>query len=300
MITLFRFCSKRMQHTFKHSTMLTLDHDVMDHDVMPCHTLRYWFTTGVSRMVRKGVVSVQENWRTLPTQDHSTTLGAISRGVVPQILLFRQTLVGKAVRCATTPCTLTDGGFEQFMAIVQTTELAAPFYVVAAGPAAGQGVTLARSNHAVDSVLWLGESGAKYSWALVQTNYDVCAVVDDRGGGANNGGAGAGAGTNRSSAPSPACKPLPDSVLDPRRAAAEGILAAVGREVATTELGAFAVVSTYPVHNPHTAYTAMMSAQDGTLSAFVRTAMCPEIVSNSAHDARYCGGNASAPTHVEL
>ena len=42
-----------------------------------------------------------------------------------------------------------------------------------------------------------------------------------------------------------------------------------------TELGLFAVVSAYPVHNPHTAYTAVMSAKEGTLQAFVREASCP-------------------------
>jgi hypothetical protein len=50
-------------------------------------------------MVRQGVVSVQENWRTLPTQDHASTLAAISRGVVPQILLFRETLVSAKIQC---------------------------------------------------------------------------------------------------------------------------------------------------------------------------------------------------------
>jgi N-acylethanolamine-hydrolysing acid amidase len=31
----------------------------------------YWFTTGLSRMVRRGVASVQENWRDVGTSPHS-------------------------------------------------------------------------------------------------------------------------------------------------------------------------------------------------------------------------------------
>ena len=42
-----------------------------------------------------------------------------------------------------------------------------------------------------------------------------------------------------------------------------------------SEVALFAVVSAYPVHNPHTAYTAVMSAALGTLEAFVREASCP-------------------------
>ena len=53
--------------------------------------------------------------------------------------------------------------------------------------------------------------------------------------------------------------------------------------------GLFATASAYPVHNPHTAYTAVMDPTTGSLQAFVRDAMCP--VDGSAlagADARYC------------
>ena len=53
-------------------------------------------------------------------------------------------------------------------------------------------------------------------------------------------------------------------------------------------LGAFAVASTYPVHNPHTAYTAIMSAASGELHAYVRDAMCPENPGAVPSDQRYC------------
>ena len=57
---------------------------------------------------------------------------------------------------------------------------------------------------------------------------------------------------------------------------------------AASSLGGFAVASTYPVHNPHTAYTAIMSAASGELHAYVRDAMCPENPGAVPSDQRYC------------
>ena len=81
---------------------------------------------------------------------------------------------------------------------------------------------------------------------------------------------------------------LPDPADDPRRSVAEAALAQFGRAEAATPLGAFAVASTYPVHNPHTAYTAIMSAASGELHAYVRDAMCPENPGAVPSDQRYC------------
>jgi hypothetical protein len=65
----------------------------------------------------------------------------------------------------------------------------------------------------------------------------------------------------------------------------------MGQDVATNELGLFAVLSTYPVHNPHTAYTVIMSPAKGALHVFVRQAMCPENAGESViADSRYCLG----------
>ena len=38
----------------------------------------------------------------------------------------------------------------------------------------------------------------------------------------------------------------------------------------TSELAVFSVLSTYPVQNPETAYTAMMQASSGRMSCFLR------------------------------
>ena len=56
------------------------------------------------------------------------------------------------------------------------------------------------------------------------------------------------------------------------------------------QLGLFSIISTYPVHNPHTAYSVIMSAKTGDLVSFVRRAMCPEnyFGDGVTVDSRYC------------
>ena len=64
----------------------------------PCQPLtfsrpRYWFTTGVTRAVKKGVASMQEDWRTTVTMPHRTVLQQITAGrATPQVFVFRQIL----------------------------------------------------------------------------------------------------------------------------------------------------------------------------------------------------------------
>ena len=82
----------------------------------------------------------------------------------------------------------------------------------------------------------------------------------------------------------------PDSGTDPRRTAADAVMRQHGAAHAASALGMYAAVTTYPVHNPHTAYTAIMHARTGELHAYVRQAMCPEIgsVQGVVLDSRYC------------
>ena len=65
----------------------------------------YWFTTGVTRAVRKGVASFQENWRTLAVQDVAATLDEITQGAVPQVFVFREILTHMSVQASTTLAT---------------------------------------------------------------------------------------------------------------------------------------------------------------------------------------------------
>ena len=203
----------------------------------------YWFTTGVSRVVSPGLASVQENWRTTTTRTLADVLADAAAGVVPQILLFRDTLLR---RPAPPP------SFDALVASFRTVRLAAPFYIVAAGVRAGEGVVIARNLTGVDGSRRLGATSGFY---LAQTNYDAW---------------------------------LPDPVADPRRTVAERTMSGFGAAVGATEVGLMAAASSYPVHNPHTAYTAYMRAATGTLVAFVRDSMCPENAQDVVVDSRYC------------
>lgn len=204
----------------------------------------YWFTTGVSRVVSPGLASVQENWRTTTKRTLADVLADAAAGVVPQILLFRDTLLRQP---APPP------SFDALVARFRTVRLAAPFYIVAAGARTGEGVVIARNLTGVDGSRRLGPSSS--SFYLAQTNYDAW---------------------------------LPDPAADPRRTVAERTMRGFGEAVGASELGLMAAASSFPVHNPHTAYTAYMRAATGTLVAFVRDAMCPENAQDVTVDSRYC------------
>lgn len=202
-----------------------------------------WYTllsTGVSRAVKRGVASVQENWRS-GSRKLEDVMTDIQSGVISQMLVFRRAFESAAIRT-----------FDDFLHNVSTTRLAAPFYIVAAGPKPGQGVAVARNLLGSDGTDWL----PKDDFYLCQCNTD---------------------------------RWLPDDVEDPRRTAAETLLQRLREEEPPTMTGLFAVVSAYPVHNPHTAYTAVMSAATGEFHAYVREASCPvDPYASVVLDRRYC------------
>ena len=82
----------------------------------------------------------------------------------------------------------------------------------------------------------------------------------------------------------------PDPASDPRRSAAERMLREMGEAGVggAAVLSLFAVASSYPVANPHTAYTAIMDPATGALTAYVREAMCPVDAQLAQEDPRYC------------
>ena len=206
----------------------------------------YWITTGVSRAVKGGVASLQENWRTTHPRPLDTVLTEIADGVgTPQMFVFRQ-----ALGALTT--------FDAVHAYVSSVRLFAPYYVVAAG-AHGEGNVIARGISSVDGEAVLGDHTDP--WFVVQTNYDHWKS---------------------------------DSKLDPRRTHAEGTMRALGSAMAGSTVGLYAAASSYPVHNPHTAFTALMDPSTGAFNALVRDAMCP--VDGSAlagSDSRYCTAAAA-------
>ena len=142
--------------------------------------------------------------------------------------------------------------FAQLVQRLSAVPIGAPFYIIAGGPA-GQGVVITRNRTAAEGVAHLDPSRTE---ALVQTNYDLW---------------------------------LPDPKADPRRTRAEDMLAQIARgakQLSTLDL--FAVASAYPVHNPHTAYTAVMDPASGALTAYVRDALCPLDASIGGGETRYC------------
>lgn len=214
----------------------------------------YWFTGGVSRAVKKGVASVQENWRQVGMLRMADVLADISAGAVPHIYAFRNVLAPEDDQQVAK-------SFGEATQLFINQPLAAPYYVIAAGPDAGDGMIIAREPNATNNppqgVLSLKDS--KDGWFIAQSNYDHW---------------------------------TPDNEGDPRRTAAETLLRQVGQDEAASQLGLYAVASAFPVHNPHTAYTAVMSAKTGDFHAFVRRAMCPETTDLAwpFKDVRYCQG----------
>ena len=212
----------------------------------------YWFTSSVTRAVRGGVASMQENWRTNPAPTPlSKMLDHIRTGhPVPHVWVFRKLLLMEP-----------PPSFSALSSHLATVPLAAPYYAVAAGPS-GEGVVFARNETA--SVLTSVLGGAPDTKAfLVQTNYD---------------------------------RDQADPSADPRRTFAEGFLGALlssdgggGDAGHLNPLDLLAAAGAYPVHNPHTSYTAVMDPASGSLSAYVRDAMCPTDPVLAAVDSRYCG-----------
>lgn len=280
----------------------------------------YWFTTGLTRAVKGNLASLQENWRSSETPlDVSTVFDDINAGVVPQVFVFRATLLSSDSKVV--------GSFNRLLNHLATVRIGAPFYIVVAGVALGEGAVLTRNETGVvgppggcgsttigrrringvdddneESPYWwngcevprLAADGSVSF--VVQTNYDWW---------------------------------LTDPPSDPRRLAAtsmlqqlscsqSGSISPSSRGVSSSsksisgisesdcrgDLGlvdAFAVASAYPVHNPHTAYTAMMRAADkvtddstnstkaGSLVAYVRVAMCPKNSASAPYsDPSYC------------
>ena len=144
--------------------------------------------------------------------------------------------------------------FENLVTEWSNVRLAAPFYIVMAGAKINEGAVIARNETGIaapNGVLRM----LNHEWYLVQTNYDHWVI---------------------------------DNAADPRRTVAETLLNEMDPNNGASSLSLFAVASSYPIHNPHTAYTAVMNAKKGTLFAFVRTAMCPQNPENTFQDSRYC------------
>jgi hypothetical protein len=123
----------------------------------------YWFTTGMTRMVRRGVATLQENWRTGAVDvARSVVFRDIGEGVVPQSWAFRQALTTAAL-----------DAFEPLLTHLAVMRLGAPYYVAVTGAHPSQAAVFARSN--VDepgTVTGPGIERLNGTWYLVQANDD--------------------------------------------------------------------------------------------------------------------------------
>lgn len=162
----------------------------------------YWFTTGLSRVVKKGIASIQENWRTTYTIPATTVINDIVAGVVPQIWVFRQAMLGSGTfsgASSTSGSTTAAAAAVTFASLQQqmmSVRLAAPYYIVMAGTQSGEGAIFARNQTHVEGPGPLMLNSRQGVWGLAQTNYDHW---------------------------------LPDPSTDPRRTAAETSLVAYGK-----------------------------------------------------------------------
>ena len=148
--------------------------------------VRYWFTTGVTRAVRKGFASVQENWRDDGVIPFTNVMNDIKSAVIPQVLVFRSLMESVAhaelgiARLANTDSSHRPiNAFSNFTAVVQylsDIQLAAPFYVIIAGAGSdGDGVVIARGTQKpAGPLLRLSDANgtSPASFFIAQTNYD--------------------------------------------------------------------------------------------------------------------------------
>ena len=189
----------------------------------------YWFTTGLTRMVKKSTASLQENWRWPPDKllPRNIVTGDVRMGVIPQSWVFRSALME----------------FCDFVILeshLASMRLAAPYYVAIGGTRSAEGVLFARAGLGeADNVSGPGIerlSPTTGIWYLVQTNND---------------------------------RWKPDPTYDYRRTYAEVALVEAGRGRGSTALGLLGVANLFPIRNPTTSHIVVMSAEKGTIETFI-------------------------------
>eukprot|EP00939_MAST-03C_sp_MAST-3C-sp1_P000776 g776.t1 len=196
----------------------------------------YWITTGVMTALRSDVASLQENWRFHVSGINSPMNSTFMLENILSGYVTPQVLL---FRNALLPRNAT---YASVFRYVREISLAAPEYVVISGTS--EAAILARDPDSLANMTTLtaNASTAEDSWFAVQTNYD---------------------------------RNVKDPPTDARRTAAEIILRQYGQDVASTPIGIFAALSTYPVHNSGTAYSAVMHVSTGLFTAFQRVSMVP-------------------------
>ena len=129
--------------------------------------------------------------------------------------------------------------FEQAVTFISTSQFASPYYNIVSGTGRRGAVLTIEFDVANNVVQFINDTSS--TTFMVQTNYD---------------------------------RWLPDPSSDPRRTVAEDALTMLGRDRSGTELGVWMALSTYPVHNTGTLFTALMSVAKQP-EAYIRVAMRP-------------------------
>lgn len=128
--------------------------------------------------------------------------------------------------------------FDAAIKLISTAQFASPFYNIVSGTNRRGAVLTIQFNSTGNRVEFINSTNVTF---MVQTNYD---------------------------------RWLPDPSDDPRRTVAENTLAMVGRDRSGTELGVWMALGVYPVHNPQTLFTALLSVNSDP-EVYVREAMYP-------------------------
>eukprot|EP01006_Ploeotia_vitrea_P051220 TRINITY_DN67533_c3_g4_i2.p1 TRINITY_DN67533_c3_g4~~TRINITY_DN67533_c3_g4_i2.p1 ORF type:complete len:366 (-),score=34.87 TRINITY_DN67533_c3_g4_i2:435-1532(-) len=121
----------------------------------------YWITTGFVTGVKKGVITVEENWRTSdPKLSKEKTIQLLESGsVIPQTSAFRLVMENDELDT-----------YEKAFEALKTMKMSAPEYMIMSGPEKHQAAVVTVMGPEEQSrVLTIEESS---TWFLVQTNYD--------------------------------------------------------------------------------------------------------------------------------
>ena len=135
--------------------------------------------------------------------------------------------------------------FDETLNFYNTTAFASPFYLIMSGTGR-RGAVIAVGWNATDNVIDIIDDSSSQSF-MIETNYD---------------------------------RWKPDPKDDPRRTVAHNALMSLTPERRGTRLGLYMALGTYPVHNPATLFTTLMTtgedAQDGpTIEGWTRVPMYP-------------------------
>ena len=199
-----------------------------------------WATSGVYTGFRKNAVTLEMNWRNRgPAESLVEIFNRLlhTPNTWPTVFAYRHILQSGM-------------DYDQARATFLTSTFAAPFYVIMSGTQRRGAVLTIAFNRTANNAQFLSDANLTAAAAgfrtsfMVQTNYD---------------------------------RWLPDPTSDPRRTVAEDVLHNIeSADRRGTELGVWMALGTYPVHNPMTMFTVLMSVGYDSIEGYARRQMLPK------------------------